>query len=196
MEPLSYTETTEDVSNTPTKNKKEEVVTLWNEDLIPTITNQIVQLNYLGYNVLRLNNVQVLDLDFFTDIIQYCDNNYIPVVQLDDILSNQLKLNVFGRFIYEFYAIDVHKLLSHIIETSPELRSLMHFVTIDAAKIREMLIGAIAFKLEMMDHVNKFVTKDEYEKSKYLYYLDIVDQDLTKFKENFLVAIAQKQVVL
>jgi len=185
MQELTYNEITEDAYNTPLKNQKEELIDLWNKEIIPSIVTQIYDLNELGVNILSINNVDVLDVDFFVELIQYCDENYISIQQLDDILSNELKLNLFGRYIYEFYAVDCLHLISTILSIS-KYKSNLQLINLNSDELKDLFFKAISFKLEILNHLSPIESDIKGERTKYMFYLDLVDNDLTNFIENYL----------
>ena len=185
MQALSYAEVTEDAFNSPLKNQQEEITTIWNNEVIPHIEQQIYYLNDLGVNYLTINNIQTLDINFFRELIQFCDETYINIPELDDILSNDLKVNIFGRFVYEFYAIDCITLLKYIVQLKEEITSLENLLFLSSNDLRNYLLNAISSKLELYRQVASLKPNLNMY-TKYLFYSDMVDNDLERFNENYL----------
>ena len=193
MSKLTYNEITEDAFNSPSKNQLEEQIETWELVIKPSISTQIFNLHDLGVDILRANNIETLDIDFFREVIQYCDDNYINIPQLDDILSNELKVNLFGRWIYQFYVLDCFQILKYCISTG-KVNSIQDLIQLDPLTIKDLFFEAIAFKIEMIGHVIKNEKGDEL-KLKWLFYTDLIDNDLTKFIENYLTPISLQYVV-
>ena len=170
MQLLTYEDITEFPANSPTINRMAEYEDMWNTDIIPFIKMQIYQQENYGIDILQQYNIQQLDISFFIETIRYCDETYCSIPQLDDILSNEIKVNVIGRYVYQFYAVDGLELFEGF--NPREITS-------------SQVINILQSKIATLQLLNP--KKIDPKVFKYLYYIDMLDNDISLLKQNWLL---------
>jgi len=138
------------------------------------IYNQIVHLENIGINYLNIDP----DYEYDFNLLKYMHENYIPIHGYDDILQNELKATLIFKYCYELYVLDM------INEIIPYIKQID-----DDDNLKTHLFNFIKMRIDNMNILSEVVNID---KSKYLFYLDLFDSDLTNFKENYLTKVYSK----
>ena len=159
--------------------------------ICPLIHEQIEKL-------VHLDQIAEIDLKnpYLDEIIElelaYVNQCYISLHNLDQILDNDIQKRLVFSYIYELIVKDlindiVPKLLKQFDITIEDL------IVIDSVQLKEKIFSVLK---SILDNYNKLYSSltdkndlIEFNRSKYIFYLDLFDTDLELFRDNVLFVI-------
>ena len=159
--------------------------------ICPLIHEQIEKL-------VHLNQIADIDLKnpYLDEIIElelaYINEFYIPIHNLDQIFDSDAQKRIVFAYLYELIVKDlineiIPKLLKRFEITIEDL------IVMDAVQLKEKIFSTLKY---ILDNYNTLYSnlKDknlsiEFNRSKYIFYLDLFDTDLNLFRDNLLFVI-------
>lgn len=150
----------------------------WGEiqELENNLKNQYIELNNLGYNY--LNGVNEIYEETCINFIDYIHNNYIGINYIDQIKIDSRKLQYYTRSIYEILFVEFIHILQNI--NIDDLR-------FDVCKIYSNKLNSLN-KLKSID--SSIDLKNQI--LKYTIAIDLFDNDVDKFIDNFYIPLKEK----
>lgn len=170
-----------------------------------TIKNQYIELINIGTNLLKNinNNYKIF---IFEEMIEYCNDNYLNIITIDDNQISPIQTLENGAKIYEFLCIDC---LNTIIPSYMNTINCINYEQFnlyfkkilknDISNFKTSIIKVISSILDELLKLQKLdinVLKDkEYNKTlnKCYYYIELLNYgDLSNFLENYFQKILIK----
>jgi hypothetical protein len=143
------------------------------EELKHNITTQFTFQN-LGYNYLDDYDSNILPIEIFDWIIEYLNDNYIP---LDHILSiyNQIdRIKIIGYSLYTILFVDMKNIIiPRLINSNPTISDLKN------------IIKELIYELKSIDSILNENTISKQILLKYSIFLDYIDSDTREFEEKY-----------
>lgn len=158
------------------------------------LTIQYAYLDNLGIDYLQNDGANDMTLINF---IKYVNDNYLPIINISTILETPYFIQIMGKFIYSFICIDCIKQLIPKIMTSLDFKQPSQLCTIDDNILREQLIRIIKMKIDILKDMLTKAYNTNVHKSllKWIFYVDLCDNDLSQFIINYLIPVCQKYEV-
>jgi hypothetical protein len=159
------------------------------------LSNVLIEDQYQNFNNLGINFLEGKQFsdDNFANVVDFVNDNYLLINNVDLIMSNAKSLQVMGRYIYELICIDlVNEILPKLLKREQLLPETL--LTIDAIELKQLLMSIILEKIEALREIIQEVRNIEVKTLllKWSYFLDLFDNDLEMFKENVLSPIIIK----
>lgn len=159
------------------------------------LSNILIEDQYQNFNNLGINFLEGKQFsdDNFANVVDFVNDNYLLINNVDLIMSNAKSLQVMGRYIYELICIDlVNEILPKLLKREQLLPETL--LTIDAIELKQLLMSIILEKIEALREIIQEVRNIEVKTLllKWSYFLDLFDNDLEMFKENVLSPIIIK----
>ena len=157
----------------------------------PLIHEQIEKL-------VHLNQIADIDLKnpYLDEIIElelaYINEFYISIHNLDQILDNDVQKRIVFTYLYELIVKDlineiIPKLLKRFDITIEDL------IVIDSVQLKEKIFSTLKYILDnnndLYSNLKDKPPSIEFNRSKYIFYLDLFDTDLDLFRDNLLFVI-------
>ncbi len=150
--------------------------------LYDNLKSQIYNLNNLGFNYLLEENINNLDRDEIYSLLEYTHKNYLQINQFERIIQNDIEMYTVFKYCYELYIIDFHESIIPFLKVIyPELDITCQSLT----DLRGDLFKFINMRVNNLSRLPEL----KQEKMKYLFYLDLFDNNLEKFCVNYLTPI-------
>lgn len=176
------------------------------ENLRSQIINQIVDHENLGIDLLKDVTHDATLINILVEVIEYADENYVNIADIDNILISNLIVKEVGYYIYLFLAVDcynsifpnflnlcdisTYNQLEHYIRNNSNNN--YHNVKNKVLKSLQQIIDPL-LKLQNID---PSVSKDIKYKAflrRLTYEVDLIEYgDFTKFVENFMKPVFYK----
>jgi hypothetical protein len=172
-----------------------------------TIIQQYVQFQNLGANLLDTieNTYKHIIL---SNMLEYVNENYLSIVDLDTTLLFPEKTLEVGKLIYSFVCIDCYNTLIPNFLNSINCNSIETFDSVIQSRFKNnynlvkiniiKLINAITEELLKLQRIDSSVQKDEqYQRLlyKFSYYTELIDfADSEKFINNFIRPVLIKNL--
>jgi hypothetical protein len=153
---------------------------------------QYIELENLGIDFIGSN---IIKDELYIDFITYVDESYVPIINIQNILDNAIQLQIIGKNLYELLCIDIvndiiPKLLKYLdIQNSYEIELL------DQSFIKNGLfnIGKLRLiNLNKIIKINKTNPTISNEIIKYGLFIDLIDNNIESFLENYIIPISKK----
>jgi hypothetical protein len=171
-------------------NKQNENEELFIYEIIPLIEDQIYNLNNLGINYLSQYKLRLIDTskqDLVNNILIYTHENYINIMQIESIMQDQFIKFVFANYIYDLYSTQlITKILPLLISINEFKSSLEIISKLNSNTIKNKILNVLYKLCDIIGKLNKDVM------IQYTYYIDLFDNNLENFFENFLIPIIIK----
>lgn len=171
------------------------------------IINQYVNFNDLGINLIE-NIDKTYRSNIYANMLNYINDNYLSIVDLDSSITFPQKLMETGNYIYNFVCVDCYNtilpnFLNHInCNTLDGFDSLIQnkfrgdYSLVKANLVK--IIKNIVDELLKLQRIDTTVQKDEmYQKllSKFTYYIELVDfGDTEIFVDNYIRPLLTKNI--
>lgn len=152
------------------------------EDVLKiAVQDQYINFNNLGNNLLQYN---IYSDGNFAEFITFVNDNYIPITNIDYILTTPKQIQALGRFIYELLTVDlINTILPKILKSQNCLPEAL--ITSDFKMLLfEILMDRIEVLRQMVSEVNNSNLKRELVK--WSYYLELFDTNLENFQLNVI----------
>ena len=174
-------------------------------DIDELLRDQYVDLEDLGNNLLASSDIRSkLNVDskfeLFKPMVEFVDQHYITIGDMDSIDGSPTRLETAGEYIYEFICVDnVNAILPAFIE-SIDCYDIAEFDSIvnkkylnNIGRFRDDYLGVIQltikqlFKLQTLDAKVKQDIKYQKLLAKHYYYQEIIDYgDCEQFLNNYV----------
>lgn len=158
-------------------------------ELNERLEKQYIELKGLGIDYLE--DEENIDSTIYQNIILYFNDNYIPIPQYEALLQNDKECKLFGNMIYQFLAVDLIKVLIPKTIGVANKTSCLDLLSFDAEIWRYYLIQVLVNIINSYKQVRQTSDNVElkFEQFKYSFYIDLLDNDITKFVESFLIPV-------
>ena len=171
-------------------NKQNEYAELFENEIFPLIEDQIYKLNNLGINYLDQYNIQLVNAnnyELIDDLILYTHNNYINIIQIESIMQDGLTKFVLANYIYDLYSVQlIRKILPLLISFSKFNSSSDLVCKFNPNTLKSNILKVLYKLCDIIGKLNKDMM------IQYTYYIDLFDNDLEDFFENFLIPVIIK----
>ena len=150
------------------------------------IEDQYIKIRDIGIDYIEDKNI---DPCIYQNLVIFINDNYVPIVQFEEIISNERHLLVFGKILYSFLILDLYKtILPKLISSGLGKSSIdLRYLNIDEWKYHLSL--AVTERIRSLNIIRQ--TSDnidlQNEQFKFTYYLDLIDNDITGLIESFII---------
>lgn len=179
----------------PYKNSRigiqEEISDSFNELIREQIEFQYIELENLGIDYIETN---IINDDIYIDFINYIDETYVSITNIQNIFDNPVQLQIIGKSLYEIFCVDIVNDIIPKVLKFYNLQDSYELGLLSKVSIKEALfnIGEKRLinlkKLYTINNSNKI----RYEIIKMGLFLDIIDTDIELLLENFIFPISEK----
>jgi hypothetical protein len=182
------------------KNDDIENEQVYQDEIRELIRDQYVYFNNLGINYLNNNYVKN---DTLMEMLEYVNNNIVPIVNYEYLIENEKSTNYIGRFIYSFIVIDlIDKLLPGICRLK-EFSTCRDLLLIDNADVYSglnIVINNLYKKYETLQHKfkdakNKYLEFTYKDIVKFTFYSDFISNDFQSLFDSLIYFIIEKYEV-
>jgi hypothetical protein len=170
---------------------QEEISDSFNELIREQIEPQYIELENLGIDYIEAN---IINDDIYIDFINYIDETYISIINVQNIFDNPVQLQIVGKSLYEIFCVDmVNDIIPRVLKFY-NLQDSYELGLLNKVSIKEALfnIGEKRLinlkKLYTINNSNKI----RYEIIKMGLFLDIINTDIELLLENFIFPISEK----
>lgn len=160
--------------NTPIIRKQQRILQQ-NQQSVENIKLQYEQLYNLGTNFLD----EYVTPEDLLEMLNYINNEYIAIDMLPNISEDPQKIEIVGTFVYELLFVDLINKILPLTEEDTLLASL--------GELKNELLVVINNVLTVMSNLNNDNLTRELHK--YSLALELFDNDLEMFMENYLMII-------
>lgn len=167
------------------------------------VFNQIESFNNLGNDLLKDNNNINIKRKLFTTLIEYADDNYLNITDIDNILISNIFIDEIGYYIYLFLSVDCYNSIFPNFIKICQISSINQFEkyiqTNEYITIKNKLLKSIRLIIEpliKLQNLDPSVTKDlKYQAflKRLTYHIDLLDYGHPqKFIENYMLPVFRK----
>jgi hypothetical protein len=167
---------------------------------------------YINFNDLGINFIDNIDprfkLDIYANMLNYVNDNYLSIVDLDSAIIFPQKMIEIGNYIYNFICVDCYNTIIPNFLNYTNCNSIDSFDSLIQNKYRGdytlikanlvKIIKNIVDELLKLQRIDLSVQKDEaYQKLlfKFTYYMELVDfGDTEKFINNYIRPLLIKNI--
>lgn len=155
------------------------------------LSDQYINLNNIGINYLE--DIYVSD-GVLQDIIEYVNDAYLPIMNIDVIFEAPNQIQLIGRFIYEFMCVDMKNNLLPNVMKLLNLHNSDELKTISYDLIKEYLLRAVQLKMKNLQKILKEASIEDarYELLKFTYYIDLLDNNIEKLQDQYIIPMIDK----
>ena len=168
------------------------------------MNENVIKDQYINFNNMGINLIENIDKSFISDIyanmLNYINDNYLSIVDLDSSIIFPQKLMETGNFIYNFTCVDCYNTIIPNFMNHMNCNSLDGFDSLIQNKFRGdyslvkanlvKIIKNVVDELLKLQRIDTSVQKDEtYQKLlfKFSYYMELVDfGDTERFVNNYI----------
>jgi len=175
------------------------------EAIEQVIKDQYINFNNLGVNLINDVNDE-FKKDIFADMLNYINENYMSIGDLDACSEFPLKLLEIGNYIYSFICVDCYNTIIPNFLTLTDCMTLESFDTLIRIKYRSnyslvkanliKTIKTVVEELLKLQRIDKSIQQEKTYQNilmKYTYYIDLADfGDTEKFVENYMRPMLEK----
>jgi len=175
------------------------------ENIREQVFNQITQFNNLGIDLLTDVHISIRR-KLFVEIINYVDENYIHLVDIDNILISNVFIDEFGYYIYLFLSVDCfNSIFPNFLSVSGinNYSQFEHFIKKSSYQnykdVKNNILKSvqqIIDPLMKLQNIDPSIIQDSTYKlflKRLTYEVDLVDYgDFTIFVENFMHPLFRK----
>lgn len=131
------------------------------------------------------------DIDLMYDLVNYVHDNYLSIQEIHLIIGDEFRTKIIGKLLYQFLIIDFPLIIlpKVIKDNDISLDDISHFPLRDAV---------IKYIINKVNNINRVLsiksTYEEMKKDRYknLFYLQIMDNDLDDFVNNFVIPVIEQ----
>lgn len=155
------------------------------------LSDQYINLNNIGINYLE--DIYVSD-GVLQDIIEYVNDAYLPIMNIDVIFEAPNQIQLIGRFIYEFMCVDMKNNLLPNVMKLLNLHNSDELKTVSYDLIKEYLLRAVQLKMKNLQKILKETSIEDarYELLKFTYYIDLLDNNIEKLQDQYIIPMIDK----
>lgn len=150
-------------------------------------------INFSNISISYIDKNTTLPHEDIVDILNYINDNYISICNLQIIINDPLRAHVVHYYIYKLIVQDLIKQIIPNILINGKLlglKTIDDLYKIDIIKFRELLLSYITKYIKNLTFINDKSNNSNIElKNEILnwtYYLDLFDNDLMNFKTNVI----------
>ena len=169
-------------------------------NLYTQVFNQIESFENLGNDLLKNVDDVFLKRKLFTTLIEYADDNYLNISDIDNILISNIFIDEIGYYIYLFLSVDCFNSIFPNFIKICQITSFDQFEkyiqTNEYITIKNKLLKSIRLIIEpllRLQNLDPSVTKDiKYQAflKRLTYHIDLLDYGHPqKFIENYMIPI-------
>lgn len=154
------------------------------DEIINDIEDQYQHCLNLGYNKIG-NDLSILHDSVFSDLIEFVNENYFPIMEKSFVQSSSQYLRFVGYALYLFICVD---LIKDILPEIFKSYKISEFITFEIEEIRDILIEKCHDKIDFLKQLN--YNNDENIDIiliRYNYYIDFLNTDISQFYSNYLL---------
>lgn len=164
------------------------------------LTTQYEELQDLGtdhLNNIDANGIYGIDDTILINLIQYTNNNYVPIININHILETPCFIRIMGYFVYRFICVDLLRYIIPKTKTLINFKSPLSLPSIDEEILRHYFLQVIKTKIDVLKDLLQQAYNDDIHQDllKWTYYIDLCDNDLSLFIPNYLLPVCQKYEV-
>lgn len=161
-------------------------------ELSDSVDNQIINLNNLGSNYIIDPNI--VEQEIWINILNYYNENYGTIINLDYILLNQESTLKMGSFLYRFIVIDLIQFILPKTAKNAGLKDIRDLTFIPPYHIKSHLIAVVSSKISILNNIKDQISNiNIYNESlKYAFYMDLIDANFETLFYNLLEPIINK----
>jgi len=155
------------------------------------IEEQYINLNNLGIDFIKDS---VINDDIYIDFINYIDDSYISIVNIQNIFDNPIQLQIIGKQIYQIFCVDIiNEIIPRLLKYL-EIKDSLELELVSESLIKDGLFNISQKKLELLKklHDVNLSSLIRYEIIKTTLFIDIIDNDIESLLENFIFPICEK----
>ncbi len=162
------------------------------EDMVEElIKSQYIDLQNLGIDYIEDNGVNDRTL---LEFINYVNDNYLPIINIDMILDSPMYIHIIGRFIYSFICIDM---ITHILPKTMKglgIKNPSELITVNESALKERLLRVIKYKVDAVKAllIKAYNKEVELELLKWVFFIDLIDNDISKLLLNYINIVCER----
>lgn len=160
------------------------------EDLRRDICAQYKDLKGLGIDLIEDCEV---DDQLFHELINYVDQNYVPIINIEAIMDSPIVVQTIGRFLYRFICIDMIKYILPSAMKSLSITDPRELVVLNQVSLKEAMIRTIKSRIDAIKEIrskaDKSTTELYAELLRFVYYIDLIDNDISQLLEAFITPV-------
>ena len=166
------------------------------------IFNQITQFDNFGIDFIKEIEDQNVKIEILRDIILYVNDNYLDIVDIDNILSSENFILEMGYYIYLFLVMDCYNsILPNFIKITNILdyNQIDYYLRYKSNNIKPILLKSVQLIIEpllKLQNIDPSVIKDVKYKAflkRVTYGLDLLDYgQINNFVNNFMTPVLRK----
>jgi len=155
------------------------------------IIEQYEFLERLGINLI---NDQIVDITIFENILIFVNDNYLPIIHINTIFENSKQVGMIGTFVYEFICTDIINIILPQIMVKQDITDPTDLYSINSDSLKEFFFNIITSRCDLLKSVNQISSNVTIynEFIKWLFYSDLIDNQIENFIENFLTPVIDK----
>jgi hypothetical protein len=155
------------------------------------LINQYQYLEHLGTNLIK---DQVVNNIICEELLNFVNDNYLPIIHIDTIFESSKQTEVIAGFVYEFLCVDNVNIILPQLMIQNDLKDPFEICSINNDSFREFLFNTIKVRCDGLKKINELSSnvKIHREFVKWLFYSDLVDNQIELFIENFINPVVNK----
>jgi len=169
---------------------KDEEIDLFNQLIKYQIEDQYINLKNLGIDYINQN---IVDDNIYLDFIEFINDSYISIGNIQNIFDNPVQLQVVGKSLYEIFCVDI---INEIIPKLLKFLNLQDSTEIELLSqsfIKDGLFNIGKTRLELLQKIYALNNSDKIRQQiiKEGLFIDIIDNDIELLLENFIFPISE-----
>lgn len=155
------------------------------------LIEQYQYLDHLGQNLIKN---KVMNNNICEELLIFVNDNYLPLIHIDTIFESSKQTEVIAEFTYEFICVDNVNIILPQLMNQNELKDPFEICSINNDSLKEFLFNVIKIRCDGLRKINKLNSnmKIHREFIKWLFYSDLVDNQIDLFVENFINPVVDK----
>jgi len=152
---------------------------------------QYIELNDLGVDFIGKT---IIDDNIYLDFISYINDNYISIINVQNIYDNPIQLQIVGKSIYEILCVDmVNEIIPKLLKNN-NIQDSNEIILLSEPFIKDGLFNISKSKLLLLKGIYKINNSNQIrmEIIKNALFVDMIDNDIEPFLENFIFPISEK----
>ncbi len=179
-----------EIGDIPQFNKQDMIEDVFTNEINILIEDQLFNLNNLGINYLnqyKLNLIDTSKTNLVDTILFYTHNNYINIIGIESLMQDQITKFVIANYIYDLYSYQlIKKILPTLININTFKSSLDIITKLNLNTLKSNMLKVLYKLCDTIGRLNHTLM------IQYTYYIDLFDNNLELFFENFLTPIIIK----
>lgn len=166
------------------------------------IFNQITQFDNFGIDFIKEIEDQNVKIEILRDIILYVNDNYLDIVDIDNILSSENFILEMGYYIYLFLVMDCYNsILPNFVKITNiiDYNQIDYYLRYKSNNIKPILLKSVQLIIEpllKLQNIDPSIIKDVKYKAflkRITYGLDLLDYgQINNFVNNFMIPVLRK----